>query len=159
MDTMERMVRHMAWANQRVYAAVAELPAAALDAYLVNPDWSARVILQHIVDGADWYNVCLNGEAFRRPATPTSGDDVRSLAVLLGELDGRILEASKQPEGRMHYEDGEDKVTNLRASLIAQAVHHATEHRTQLVDALEFRGHRPISLDSIDFWCFEGVQP
>jgi uncharacterized damage-inducible protein DinB len=158
MPAMERMLKHMAWANQKVYAAVAELPDEALDAYLVNPEWPARVIVQHIVDGADWYNVCLNGERFMRVSTPATSADVQALAAQLALLDAKILEAAKQPEGRVHYEHGEDKVTNLRTTLIAQAAHHATEHRAQLMDALEFRGYAPIKLDSIDLWWFEGEQ-
>lgn len=156
MSTMEHLLRHMAWANQKVFAAVAELPDEALDSYLVNPEWTARVIVQHIVDGADWYNVCLNGEPFRRPPAPVASADVLALAATLAELDARILDASKQPDGRVHYEDGDDKVTNLRATLIAQAPHHATEHRAQLMDALEFRGYTPIRLDTVDLWWFEG---
>lgn len=156
MAAMERLLRHMAWANQRLFAAVAELPDEALGAFIVNPEWTAGIIVQHIVDGADWYNVCLNAAGFQQPRRPTTGDDVRALAVMLADLDERILEAAKQPEGRVHYEHGEDKVTNLRATLIAQAPHHATEHRAQLIDALEFRGYRPITLDEIDLWYFEG---
>ena len=158
MPAMERMLAHMAWANQKVFAAVAELPSESLDAYLVNPEWTARVIVQHIVDGADWYNVCLNAERFSRVPAPVTSADVRTLAVKLAELDTKILEAAKQPEGRVHYEHGDDKVTNLRTTLIAQTVHHATEHRAQLMDALEFRGYIPIKLDDIDLWCFEGEQ-
>ena len=158
MLAMERMLTHMAWANQKVFAAVAELPPESLDSYLVNPDWTARVILQHIVDGADWYNVCLNDADFAKPPIPTSPTDVRQLATVLAELDARVLEAAKQPEGRVHYEHGDDKVTNLRTTLIAQAAHHATEHRAQLIDALEFRGFPSINLDSIDLWYFEGEQ-
>ena len=158
MPAMEHMLRHMAWANQKVFAAVAELPDEALDAYLVNPDWTARVIIQHIVDGADWYNVCLNAEPFSQIARPQTSADVRTLAVKLAELDAQILEAAKQPDGRVHYEDGDDKVTNLRVTLIAQAPHHATEHRAQLIDALEFRGFMPIKLDTVDLWWFEGSQ-
>jgi uncharacterized damage-inducible protein DinB len=39
--------------------------------------------------------------------------------------------------------------------LLVQAVHHATEHRAQLIDALESRGHQSINLDDIDLWAFE----
>lgn len=148
----------MSWANQKVFAAVAALPDESLDAYLVNPEWTARKIVQHIVDGADWYNVCLNSEGFTRVPAPQRSADVSKLAETLAVLDAKVREAAKQPDGRVHYEHGEDKVTNLRSTLIAQAVHHATEHRAQLIDALEFRGFAPIVLDTIDLWWFEGEQ-
>lgn len=37
---MEKMLKHMAWANQEVIGKINELPKEALDAYAVNPDWS-----------------------------------------------------------------------------------------------------------------------
>ena len=50
-EISNRLLRHMAWANQRVYDAVQKLPDKALTAYITNPHWSAGHILQHIVYG------------------------------------------------------------------------------------------------------------
>jgi hypothetical protein len=38
---------------------------------------------------------------------------------------------------------------------LAEAIYHAAEHRTQLIDALESKGYSPIKLDDIDLWQFE----
>jgi hypothetical protein len=34
-------------------------------------------------------------------------------------------------------------------------MYHATEHRAQLIDALEYRGYKSINLDDIDLWAFD----
>ena len=61
----KRLLRHMTWANQRVYEAVKVLPDLALGAYIVNAEWTAGRILQHIVGGADWYVYCLTETPWR----------------------------------------------------------------------------------------------
>ncbi|NDF10914.1 MAG: hypothetical protein EB046_03715, partial [Actinobacteria bacterium] len=50
-----RLLRHMSWANQRVFSSIQSLPIEALDSYIVNPDWNAKHILRHIVSGSDWF--------------------------------------------------------------------------------------------------------
>ena len=52
--------------------------------------------------------------------------------------------------------DGEE-ITRERSTIISQAVHHATEHRAQLIDALEYKGYKIINLDDIDLWAFESA--
>ena len=37
-----------------------------------------------------------------------------------------------------------------RSTVLSQAVHHATEHRAQLVAALEANGYTDINLDDFD---------
>jgi hypothetical protein len=39
-----------------------------------------------------------------------------------------------------------------------QAIHHATEHRSQLVDALDFKGYKSIVLDDLDLWAFDKLE-
>lgn len=153
--TSSRALRHMAWANQRVYDSLQGLPDAALDAYMVNPEWSARRILQHIVSGADWYVYCLTGAMWSEVPTPSVIADVPALARTLAEFDAAILSQSELPDDFLTIKEDEKSWQNLRSTLLAQAVHHATEHRAQLIDALESRGFTPINLDDIDFWAFE----
>jgi uncharacterized damage-inducible protein DinB len=50
-----KLLMHMAWANHEIFTKVSELPDEALDAYAVNPDWTAREIVRHIASSATWY--------------------------------------------------------------------------------------------------------
>ncbi|NDI24876.1 MAG: hypothetical protein EBY87_05040, partial [Actinobacteria bacterium] len=52
MISVERLLKHMAWANQKVYSAAETLPDEAFGAYIVNPEWTVARILEHIVGGA-----------------------------------------------------------------------------------------------------------
>lgn len=156
--SMDRALRHMSWANQRVYAAVATLPDEALGAYIVNPEWVAGRILHHIVSGATWYVHCLGIEHWQdiEPARDMAG--IRHLAELLAGLDAQIASAADIPDAKLTFADEDGPRSALRSTLLAQAVHHATEHRAQLIDALEARGYSPIALDDIDLWAFEAYE-
>jgi uncharacterized damage-inducible protein DinB len=87
--------------------------------------------------------------------TPSEIADVPALARTLAEFDAAILSQSGLPDDFLTIKEDEKSWQNLRSTLLAQAVHHATEHRAQLIDALESRGFTPINLDDIDFWAFE----
>lgn len=157
MDTTGRLLRHMRWANQQVFSTIAQLPDAALQSYIVNPDWHAAQILQHVVRGARRYQSLLWPEdGWEDVALPASMVDVGTLAQALDRADARLVEAATLDDARFERRrwDGE-MVTVERLTVLAQAVHHATEHRAQLLDALNARGYEPVSLDSLDLWSFE----
>jgi uncharacterized damage-inducible protein DinB len=145
----------MSWANERVFTAVQALPDEALTSYLVNPDFDAARILQHIVEGAEWFAYCLCQNPWRPRIRPKTMADVVVLANELRELETIILREGALQDERLSFDD-EDGVRNVwRSTIISQTIHHATEHRAQLIDALELRGHKPINLDDLDLWAFE----
>jgi len=145
----------MAWANQSVYEAVQQLPDEALGAYITNPKWTAGHLLQHIVDGAVWYQYCLTGAPWRDINLPKSMADLDLLRELLSEFDAKISSQSGLPDEYLTIVEGEKSSQNLRSTILAEAIYHAAEHRTQLIDALESRGFIPIALDDLDLWSFE----
>ena len=148
----------MAWANQRVYAAASKLPDEALGAYLVNPEWTAARILQHIVGGSTWYVYCLGIDDWQDIVKPSTMRDVDVLAGRLAEFDAKILPAADLPDEVLTFKEDDESLQVLRSTLLVQTVHHATEHRAQLIDALEFRGFPSISLDDVDLWAFESFE-
>jgi uncharacterized damage-inducible protein DinB len=77
---------------------------------------------------------------------------LKILIKRLGEADSVLLEAGAQPEGVVHREVDGELITRARSTIISQAIHHATEHRAQLVSALEARGFTGINLDDYDLW-------
>jgi hypothetical protein len=48
-----------------------------------------------------------------------------------------------------------EEVSYLTTSIMAQFVHHATEHRAQIADILAANNMDVINLDDIDLWSFE----
>lgn len=155
---MHRTLRHMSWANQEVYRAFSVLPLDALDAFIVNPEWTARRILQHIVSGSDWYVFCLGIAAWNDIPTPRTIADIRALASVLQKCDSQIIYAAELEDEELTFFDGENETKVLRSTLLAEAAMHATEHRAQLMDAIESKGFSAISLDSIDLWAFESYE-
>ena len=156
--TTSRLLRHMDWANQRVFDAVKGLPDLALGAYIVKAEWTAGHILQHIVEGADWYVFCLTQAPMEVRKLPESIASLNSLQEQLAEFDSKILSQSELPDEYITIKENEGSWDALRSTIIAQAIYHAAEHRTQLIDALESKGFSPISLDDLDLWRFESFE-
>ena len=153
--TTHRLFRHMAWANQMVYQAVQDLPDEALGAFIINPEWTAGRILQHIVDGAEWYRYCLTGERWNKVDLPNTMSEIAGIATTLAKLDADVASQAVLPDVPLTITEGSDSWQNLRSTILAEAIYHATEHRAQLLDALESKGFVHITLDEIDLWCFE----
>ncbi|MFZ9646304.1 MAG: DinB family protein, partial [Fluviibacter sp.] len=79
---LERLLAHMAWANQKTIAHLQTLPEACLSAYATNPEWHAAEIIYHIVDSADHYAFRISGiPALTKPGEPCI-DDVKVIADL-----------------------------------------------------------------------------
>lgn len=145
----------MAWANQRVYESLNTLPDGALDAFISNPEWTARTILKHIVDGATWYVYCLGKDHWKDIEAPQTIADIPKLAERLAGFDADILSQAGLPDEKLEIKEGDRTFTALRSTILSEASYHATEHRAQLLDALESKGHFPIKLDDVDLWSFE----
>lgn len=156
--SIDRPLRHMSWANQKVYAACALLPEEALDAYIIHPEWSARQILQHIVAGADWFVYCLGVTDWSDIPTPKTVADISLLAQRLEVCDKQIFTAAEMEDELLSFQEGEREVSVLRSTLLSAAILHSAEHRAQLMDAIESRGFSAINLDSIDLWTFEYLE-
>ena len=166
MVNSEKMLKHMAWANSEILSKVALLPDEALDAYVVNPEWTARVIIQHLVRSAHFYGYRLQirtpeetqgyqskfKEYVDNQSLLTKSTDVLALVELLKYADNVLLKESKADEGIVLREEEDTKINPSRSTVIFQSIHHATEHRAQVVSALEARGFLNINLDDYDFW-------
>lgn len=156
-ETLDRMLRHMAWANGHALAILAELPDEALAVVPAGSTWSVGETLAHLVAAAGGYAWTLTGGP--RPEerrAPTSGEEVRALAPVLAAADEAIRGAAGQPgEAILTWQrsDGSTR-TNWRWVLVAQAVHHATEHRAQIAAALAAAGRTDLDLDAIDVWAY-----
>ena len=66
-----------------------------------------------------------------------------------------LLSQAGLPDEKLEIKEGDRTFTALRSTILSEASYHATEHRAQLLDALESKGHFPIKLDDVDLWSFE----
>jgi uncharacterized damage-inducible protein DinB len=158
--SIERGLRHMAWANQEIFKATASLPPAALNAYITEPEWTVGKILAHICDGATWYLHRLEIEDWVEIPEVNTAADVLILTDLIADLDQKLITAASQEDRELSYtfEDTGKVVKRWFSTILTQAIHHATEHRAQLVDALDFKGYKTIVLDDYDLWAFDKLE-
>jgi uncharacterized damage-inducible protein DinB len=153
---VEKLIRHMAWANQQVIAKLGELPDAALSSFLVNKEWTVAEIIRHILSSADWYGFRLTGEAPIEFAQPSSTKEMAEFSRMATIFDARLLRACSVPDELISREVDGKIIMRARSTILSQAVHHATEHRAQLVAALEVNGYTDINLDDFDVWGYAG---
>jgi uncharacterized damage-inducible protein DinB len=154
---VDRQFRHMAWANQAVIARLIEQGDAALGLTAPNNEWSAGRILVHIVNSANGYVARLEGLP-RQPQLdpPTSVADLPALAERLAAVDARLRAHAARPDGSAAYAGQENAYP--RSTVLAQVIHHATEHRAQIAGALAANGNNGIDLDAIDTWEFTDAE-
>lgn len=166
---LERILKHMAWANQEIIGKIAELPKEALEAYAVNPEWTVGTIVRHIGDASNWYVWrLLDRDAFtaedkafwdaRLKDADSEGPlmkDISNVLAILKDSDAWLLEQSLLPDADVAREFRGEEHVFKRSTILSQAVHHATEHRAQAVSALELRGFDSIILDDYDLWSYQ----
>jgi uncharacterized damage-inducible protein DinB len=166
-----KLLRHMAWANQEIFSKVVELPDEALDAYAVNPEWTAREIMRHIASSASWYGWrLLDRSGFTQAENdawqailddsempPANMKDMLLLIARAAKADEVLLSAAQLPEGDTQRELNGEIIVRKRSTIISQAIHHATEHRAQLISALEAKGYKTINLDDYDLWAYSST--
>ncbi|CAN2216173.1 DNA damage-inducible protein DinB [Candidatus Nanopelagicaceae bacterium] len=166
---MEKILKHMAWANQEIIGKIAELPREALDAYVVNPEWTVGTIVRHIGSASNWYLWrLLDREAFTAEeksywdARLKDDDeespkmqDINYVLDVLRDSDAKLLEQSRFPDADVPREFRGEQHVFKRSTILSQTVHHATEHRAQAVAALEARGFTSINLDDFDVWSYQ----
>lgn len=152
--TLDRLLRHMAWANGQLVAHLAAQPADALALVAPRNEWSAGRILAHLVNAAQGYASRMEGVP--RPAdveTPTTPAELAELGTRLAATDASLRRQASEPDVPIGHprEPGRE---DLRSTILAQAIHHATEHRAQIAGALATNGNDAIDLDAIDLWEF-----
>ena len=159
---LDRLLAHMAWANQKTIEHLQALPEEALKAFATNPDWFVAEIAHHIVDSADHYAYRISGEpALTQPGDPCIADiesiaDLQRLKEQAAKVDSLLAECVKLDDVQIEFTNFEDKlVKRWRSTILSQAIHHATEHRAQIASALEAKGFTPMNLDDLDLWEFE----
>ena len=160
--SLNRLLLHMAWANQKTLSHLQTLPEDALKAFATNSEWFVAEIAHHIVDSADHYVYRISGTpALTQPGDPCIDDvhqisDLTRLKQQVAQVDALLLDCVKLDDVQIEFENYEGKlVKRWRSTILSQAIHHATEHRAQIAAALEAKGFTPVDLDELDLWAYE----
>ena len=150
--TLDRLLRHMAWANAQLIARLSEQPDEVLALRSPRNEWSAGRILAHLLNAAEGYSSRLAGVPRAADVeAPSSASELADTAARLAVIDARLRAQATEPDVLVSHPNparGQD----LRSTILGQAIHHATEHRAQIAGALSTNGNDAIDLDAIDLW-------
>jgi uncharacterized damage-inducible protein DinB len=152
--TVDRLLRHMAWANAAVISHLAGLTDDALTLASPRNEWTVAMILQHLVDAAERYAARLEGVP--RPdgtEPPTTVAELATFSARCAAYDARIRVQAAVPDGPCPSPDP-GRPGRARSTIVGQAIHHATEHRAQIAGALATNGIDAIDLDALDVWAY-----
>ena len=157
---LERLLRHMALANQLTIEHLATLPQEALKSYATNPEWFVAEITHHIVDSADAYAYRITGKHPELPGKSIQEiekiADLEALARQAAIIDAALLDSAKLDDELLEFKNySGNLVKRWRSTILSQSIHHATEHRAQIASALEAKGFKPVNLDDLDLWSYE----
>lgn len=154
MIDMTTALRHLGWADELLFTQLAGLPAGALDATNASSDLTVGHLARHIVGGAEWYRYCLTGVLWTDLGMPETAHDLDELRHHLKDINGTLLAESSRVDESVTFVDEDGPRSAKRSMILAQACYHSTEHRTQIVCALEASGIQAITLDEYDLWAW-----
>lgn len=157
MDALtDRFFRHMAWANGYLFDCLATLNEEQLLLTAPDDDWTAASILEHLT--ASRYANLLDGLGYTETTVPKNSSEVLALKELSSTFDARLRESAKRPDGYVEFTRDGRQIRRARQTILAQSIHHATEHRAQIAGIFASHGMKIVDLDAIDLWEFANFE-
>ncbi|HEX6398898.1 MAG TPA: DinB family protein [Actinomycetota bacterium] len=151
--------RHHVWATTRVLDACADLSPEQLSTVAPGTYGSILDTLRHVVGADSWYLFDLTGDAARRVEEGGMGPaDLRAVMEADGRAWDAYLDADPDPDElvrEVDEDDGFERDAPVGIRL-AQALHHGTDHRSQVCTALTSLGIEPPPIDVWDFGTTDG---
>jgi uncharacterized damage-inducible protein DinB len=149
---------HHVWATLRVIDACQPLDPEQLGTTVSGTYGSILDTVRHLVGADASYLFVLSGGT--RPEVEEDQMDLtalRSVMVDNGPAWSALLARNPDPEGVVvrHRDDGSDSHAPMSIRL-AQAIHHGTDHRSQVCTALTTLGVEPPAIDVWDFGAEDG---
>ena len=147
---------HHSWATLRLIDACQELTPEQLETTVPGTYGSIIDTMRHIIGGDVSYLVALTGGI--RPAIDEAEERLMSLADLRAAMEANgpfwsaLLEEDLDPDTVVirYRDDGTESHAPMGIRL-AQALHHGTDHRSQICTALTTLGIEPPAIDVWDF--------
>lgn len=158
-STLDTLFRHMAWANANLLTVLQELPKDSYRLSLPHDDWTVAAIAEHLVQAAGGYARALDEvQSGYETHDPSAINDLSEMIAKCAQFDERLRVASMVPEGEVtRIRDGVE-ISRARSTVLAQSIHHATEHRAQIASILSLHQVPGIDLDEIDLWAYRDAE-
>jgi len=152
MIDMTTSLRHLRWADALLFHTLGDMPVSALAVPCDSTGRTVAHLLQHIVNGGEWYRFCLTGAMWTDVLLPAGPEDLAAMAAHLDSMNALLIEQGTMNDEVLSLEDESGPVTISRSALLSQACYHSTEHRTQIASALTLAGVPGLDLDMFDLW-------
>lgn len=144
---------HHAWGTVQLLEFCRDLPRSILDASKPGTYGSIEATLAHLVGNDEFYACVVGGLPIPdQPAVFASLDEMMARAIELSERWENHLDPVPDPERVVNREWRGGAVTFRVGTVLAQAVYHGVEHRTQVCTVLRALGIDPPALDA---WAYE----
>lgn len=158
-ELFKKLFAHMAWANQKFYTKLAEIPEEGLHFQAWNPEWTVGVIANHIVIAQGRFIARLERQAPPvENAQPFTSAGMQELGRLAAINDAKLATFLDQEDEALTFVRLGQEVTFAKSTVITQIIHHATDHRAQVSAILATNGMDLINLDELDLWSYERSQ-
>jgi uncharacterized damage-inducible protein DinB len=147
---------HHVWATERLIDACAELTPEQLRTPVAGTYGSITETLHHLVESDGGYLAHVSRQS-HTPIDENAGlAELRSAITRHGRAWSEFLAGSVDPDQDLleRSEDGSETWAIALGIHLAQAIHHGTDHRSQVCTALTSLGIEP---PDIDVWAFAGV--
>jgi uncharacterized damage-inducible protein DinB len=156
---MEAAFAHHVWATQRLIDACLPLTPEQLEITVPGTYGSIIRTQRHLVGSDSWYLFDITGDAAYRIDEKQMGlEELRRAMEVDGAAWSRLLAQDPDPTAvitEVDESDGFERDATLGIRL-AQALHHGSDHRSQICTALTSLGMEPPSIDVWDYGNAEG---
>lgn len=151
---MKDAFEHNVWATVRLIDACSELTSEQLETAVPGTYGSIIQTLRHMVGSDSWYLFDIAGDPARRIEEKQMGlAELRAAIEADGPAWNAYLDGDPDPDEVLHEvdeSDGYERDASVAVRL-AQALHHGTDHRSQICTALTALGIEPPSIDVWEF--------
>ena len=148
------LFRHNLWANLRLLDVCPGLSDEQLDATLTGTFGAIRATLFHIVSAEDRYLNLLTGQPRDSRLARGQNPALATLRELAGQTGEALIQAAAQVKATdLTYPHWDGKRWPVpAATILTQAINHATEHRAQINAILTQIGLDPPELDGWSYY-------
>lgn len=145
---LDHILRHNTWATEALIEFCRTLDPARLQANARGTYGTLYGTLQHLVGAEQWYAKLLTGETLGRPIRRTDAPhSLDELATITAATGARLLEVAESDDPTRVIVTNEPRRSTVGV-VLAQAVHHGNEHRTQATTILGANGIEPPALSA-----------
>jgi uncharacterized damage-inducible protein DinB len=144
---------HHIWATLQLIDACATLGTHELEVATPGTYGSILETMRHLVGSDRWYLLVMSGG--RVPGIDEEAmdlDELRRTMAADGDEWSRLLAGDPDPEQVLTRRRDDGSTTEAPMGIrFAQAIHHGTDHRSQICTALTTLGHQPPEIDVWDY--------